>query len=91
MKKILLVLMLIILFVVCGGSGKFIFILDNLSDEKIIVIIDGKEYSLDVKIYEKVEFIVGEYIVENDKYKVVFIVYLDLKGGIIELYLKFWI
>ena len=43
MKKILLALMLTILFVACGGSGKSTFTLDNPSVEKITVTIDGKE------------------------------------------------
>ena len=50
MKKILLALMLTILFVACGGSGKSTFTLDNPSDEKITVTIDGKEHSLEAKI-----------------------------------------
>ena len=83
MKKILLALMLTILFVACGGSGKSTFTLDNPSDEKITVIIDGKEHSLDTKTHEKVELTVGEHTVENDKYKVIFTVYSDSKGGII--------
>ena len=83
MKKILLALMLTILFVACGGSGKSTFILDNPSDEKITVTIDGKEHSLDAKTHEKVELTVGEHTVENDKYKVIFTVYSDSKGGII--------
>lgn len=83
MKKILLALMLTILFVACGVSGKSTFTLDNPSDEKITVTIDGKEHSLDVKTHEKVELTVGEHTVENDKYKVIFTVYSDSKGGII--------
>ena len=83
MKKILLALMLTILFVACGGSGKSTFTLDNPSDEKITVTIDGKEHSLDAKTHEKVELTVGEHTVENDKYKVIFTVYSDSKGGII--------
>lgn len=83
MKKILLTLILTILFVACGGSGKSTFTLDNPSDEKITVTIDGKEHSLEAKTHEKVELTVGEHIVENDKYKVTFTVYSDSKGGII--------
>ena len=83
MKKILLALMLTILFVACGGSGKSTFTLDNPSDEKITVTIDGKEHSLDAKTHKKVELTVGEHTVENDKYKVIFTVYSDSKGGII--------
>lgn len=83
MKKILLALMLTILFVACGGSGKSTFTLDNPSDEKITVTIDGKEHNLDAKTHEKVELTVGEHTVENDKYKVIFTVYSDSKGGII--------
>ena len=83
MKKILLALILTILFVACGGNGKSIFTLDNPSDEKITVTIDGKEHSLEAKSHEKVELTAGEHIVENDKYKVIFTVYSDSKGGII--------
>ena len=83
MKKILLALMLTILFVACGGSGKSTFTLDNPSDEKITVTIDGKEHSLEAKTHEKIELTVGEHSVENDKYKVIFTVYSDSKGGII--------
>ena len=83
MKKILLALMLTILFVACGGSGKSTFTLDNPSDEKITVTIDGKEHNLDAKTHEKVELTVEEHTVENDKYKVAFTVYSDSKGGII--------
>ena len=83
MKKILLALMLTVLFVDCGESGKSTFTLDNPSDEKITVTIDGKEHSLDAKTHEKVELTVGEHTVENDKYKVIFTVYSDSKGGII--------
>ena len=83
MKKILLALMLTILFVACGGSGKSTFTLDNPSDEKITVTIDVKEHNLDAKTHEKVELTVGEHTVENDKYKVAFTVYSDSKGGII--------
>ena len=83
MKKILLALMLTILFVACGGSGKSTFTLDNPSDEKITVTIDGKEHNLDAKTHEKVELTFGEHTVENDKYKVIFTVYSDSKGGII--------
>ena len=73
MKKILLALMLTILFVACGGGGKSTFTLDNPSDEKITVTIDGKEHSLDAKTHEKVELTVGEHTVENDKYKWLFV------------------
>ena len=90
MKKILLALMLTILFVACGGSWKSTFTLDNPSDEKITVTIDGKEHSLDAKTHEKVELTVEEHTVENDKYKVAFTVYSDSKGGIIELHPKSW-
>ena len=83
MKKILLALILTILFVACGGNEKSIFTLDNPSDEKITVTIDGKEHSLEAKSHEKVELTAGEHIVENDKYKVIFTVYSDSKGGII--------
>lgn len=83
MKKILLALMLTILFVACGGSGKSTFTLDNPSDEKITVTIDEKEHSLEAKTHEKIELTVGEHSVENDKYKVTFTVYSDSKGGII--------
>lgn len=83
MKKFLLALMLIILFVACGRSGKSYFTLDNPSDEKITVIIDGKEHSLEAASHEKVELAVGEHTVENDKYKVTFTVYKNSKGGII--------
>ncbi|QQS88096.1 putative periplasmic lipoprotein [Fusobacterium canifelinum] len=85
MKKFLLALMLIILFVACGRSGKSYFTLDNPSDEKITVIIDGKEHSLEAASHEKVELAVGEHTVENDKYKVTFTVYKNSKGGIIIL------
>lgn len=92
MKKNLLALILTILFVACGGNGKSIFTLDNPSDEKITVTIDGKEHSLEAKSHEKVELTAGEHIVENDKYKVIFTVYSDSKGGIINptgyLYIK---
>lgn len=83
MKKILLALMLTILFIACRGSGKSSFTLDNPSDEKITVTIDGKEHSLEAGSHEKVELTVGEHVVENDKYKVTFTVYSDSKGGII--------
>ncbi|WP_335994601.1 hypothetical protein [Fusobacterium polymorphum] len=92
MKKNLLALILTILFVACGGNGKSIFTLDNPSDEKITVTIDGKEHSLEAKSHEKVELTAREHIVKNDKYKVIFTVYSDSKGGIINptgyLYIK---
>lgn len=83
MKKFLLALVLSILFVACGGSGKSSFTLDNPSDEKITITIDGKEHSLEARSHEKLELTAGEHTVENDRYKVTFTVYSDSKGGII--------
>lgn len=83
MKKILLALILIFLLVACGGSGKSYFTLDNPSNEKIAITVDGKEYSLEAGSHEKLELTVGEHTIENDKYKITFTVYSDSKGGII--------
>ena len=83
MKKILLALMLTILFVACGGSGKSTFTLDNPSVEKITVTIDGKEHSLEAKSNEKVELLAGEHIVENDKYKVIRFNHFSIKAFVI--------
>lgn len=83
MKKILLVFVLTLLFVACGGSEKFYFTLDNPTSEKIVLNIDGKEYSLDAYSHEKLDLTVGEHTIENNEYKINFIVFDNSKGGII--------
>lgn len=83
MKKIYLILGLIFLTLSCIGP-KAEFILDNPTDETINVKIDGKDYKLDSRKYEKMILKPGEHsLILSDGKEVKFIVYVGSQGGVI--------
>ncbi|OOF66046.1 hypothetical protein [Rodentibacter sp. Ppn85] len=83
MKKILTISALTLVLAACKESETFYFTLDNPTNEKMVLTIDGKEHQLAAYSHEKLTLAAGEHTIENNEYKVNFTVFYDSKGGII--------